>query len=106
MSDITRDGLTADTVEAMALEWNQANPGKALRALLTDQCRTCGGSGVIRDYTGGVVAHRAIEGHYDEPCPDCGGRGWLPKDSLETDQFDDTGPVFLVPLFWLEVDGE
>lgn len=71
---------TWELAEHMAKAWIEGEPAKALRALLTDQCKTCAGRGTVTDPRATEASW--LEGTQEMLCPDCGGRGWLPKDGV------------------------
>ena len=67
----------------------QQHSAKALRALLTDKCPACKGTGQFP--TDGV------------PCTVCDGRGWLPKDGTVKTH---GGLHLSFPADWLEAEHE
>lgn len=84
-----------------ALIWIADNPGKALRALLTDQCEFCDGQGGF--------THPSDNTDID-PCPKCDGRGWLPKDGvirLNIGTYNGlAAPIIAFSAGWLEANHE
>lgn len=75
---------TWELAEHMAKAWIEGEPAKALRALLTDRCETCDGRGItfsLMPNRHGEIEERI--GSDPRQCPDCGGRGWLPKDGVD-----------------------
>lgn len=100
MSDIIRDDprwyrttICADG-EPGCIDSHLMTDAETLRALLTDECKRCDG-----------------EGESWEPkrhtCPDCGGRGWLPKDGVQKLWGKDfADPIIQFPAEWLEAEDE
>ena len=90
MSDITRDDLALMTIAdgppfgvLFRMVGDEDVPA-ILRALLTDECEPCGGTGIERppNPLPPELQGASLALNY---CPVCGGRGWLPKAGVVLD---------------------
>lgn len=117
-----------DAIHYDVMDWlrDVAGPDRAevLRALLTDECETCEGhGGLMHVHTVAVPDHAPgcngvtcestcpvpvpMPVEEWEPCPSCGGRGWLPKDGVTIkpeSEWAVNGHFVIFPVDWLEAE--